>query len=219
MANKSKKQMKKGNQFVQAIKNSSETVRVTMLKRQPVSLTTRSDGHLIVRNNEFLTDLTNSTTTSDRTLLIKCDPAEWPWIRNIADRYSKYRFNKLRFYFVPGVGTTRDGVVAMGYFNEATEGTAWSATTDLASLSRNYPFVSGPVFSDKISLDVPVRESIYPWYQSQQVGYVGPVGNLGEAGAIGVYLRFQTSTPVTSVGQIYVEYELELAVPTGFSAT
>jgi hypothetical protein len=133
-------------------------------------------------------------------------PNMFPWLSGIAPFFEHYRFKRIKISFIPSIGTQNPGVVYMGVDYDVLD-----ANHDtVLKIANNQGVVSGPVWST-VNLNVEVnnsqfrkltsRTSIIP--NSDQKTY-----DLGK-----LEFLFAHSNTSGSIGQLYVDYEVELLVP------
>lgn len=72
--------------------------------------------HLRVRHREFVRDVVLPADVNHHTEFLPVNPAlhsSFPWLCSIANRFELYDFNKLAFEYIPTVGTSTDGAIAI----------------------------------------------------------------------------------------------------------
>lgn len=184
-----------------------------LIRRQPepqlTFLNSRS-GDTLVRHSEYLADVAGSVAFAATQLEINPGRSEmFPWLNAIARRFESYRFRKLHFRFESQAPTSATGTVilavdydaadaapvdkvsAMSY-RGSTRCAPWesmvhaSQASDLHKLASNY--VRGDL-TLAANLDVKTYD----------------IGNL--------FICTQGQAGTTAVGELYVDYEVELLTP------
>jgi hypothetical protein len=137
------------------------------------------------------------------------------WLQNMAHLYEKYRFNSLKFHYINRVGTFINGNLVM-YF----DGDSMDVVSDLSEMKTNQPSVNTPV-SSSATLTVPKEFlNVYKDLWIRALGTTLPDNadvHLYDPGRILIgTTEVTTSTPAAYdgvIGEIYVEYDVELLVP------
>jgi hypothetical protein len=168
-----------------------------------------SRDSIIVRHREYLQDVSGSVAFTAITYSI--NPAligTFPWLYSVANQYESYLFRKLHFIYEPACSTSTAGTIilcvdydatdaapstksqAMTYHN-AVRSAAWepvcykAAVEDLSKFKRRYTRAGAlPANADVKMYDV---------------------GNL--------FLCTSIETGTAIIGELYVEYEVELQTP------
>jgi hypothetical protein len=148
------------------------------------------------------------------TLRIDIQPGnkQFPWLSGIADKYQRYRFRKLRFFFKPSVSdfssAGKAGRVGIGYDRDSSDPVPITAR----GLENMQPHVVGMPYQD-ISLTLP------PMVEEKYIRQGNPVGgeslNIYDAGWV-VFFNFGLDTSVeinTVLGEMFVEYVVDLIGP------
>jgi hypothetical protein len=138
------------------------------------------------------------------------------WLPTIAKQYSMYRFRSVKIRYIPSVGTTESGSLAMGFFPDAEEASFFfssgSGTGTLAQLSQCRKYAQGPLYSD-LEITLTPQDFALDWY------YVDPnptsisESRLTVAGALGLLTTSNATLLNSQVGTLYIEYDVELKFP------
>lgn len=180
---------------------------------------------VVITNTESLGSVSGTTSASiTRGFLI---PSNMPWLSRVASAYSKYRWRRLRVFYLTQVSTSTEGRFAMGLSYDPIDAEL-TTVTDIVSLNRS---TFGPVwagqagfdstspFTNKpglVCLDLDVTKLSKPWYNyatdaaikamdaGERTAYVPALITSGTDGL----------AAIKTVGSIYVAYELELIEPT-----
>lgn len=147
-------------------------------------------------------------------------PRFFTWLNSVAENYSRYRFHSIKFIYRPIVGTTTNGQFAMGWFTDPVDGNFWSASVSnkLEALSQCRKFTQVPLYSSaELRLDKSDFNS--DWYYKANVDHVSAADSrLINCGTIGYYVVSNPTQADAQVGNLYVEYDCELADPVSFAA-
>lgn len=138
------------------------------------------------------------------------------WLTAIADQYSMYRFHSITVKYVPTTGTTQSGYVAMGFFPDAEEVTnGWvpnTGTGTLSQLSQCRKFTQVPLYSEA-SIKLDPKDFVLDWYYVDPVSTSSSESRLTVAGAVGIMVTTNSTLTNSSVGVLYLEYDVELKFP------
>lgn len=196
---------------------------VSSNRRAPSTQST-SNG-MIVRHTEVLAEAIQET--DDSTYRLSLVPSAFPWLRGVASSYSKYRWKRLRVFYITAVSTTSEGRVAMGYtydqsddltpgmtaiisMNRSTFGPVWSGQGGFDTAN---PFMSRPetIHSDLDSSKA--EKAWYPYISAEKFEPLTPTQKQQYTPAILNY-GVDKGTVQKTVGSFYVSYEIELIEPT-----
>lgn len=189
---------------------------------------TRSNGagSLVVTNTESFQ--TVALPTSGATVVTKSIvPSACSWLAGVASSYSKYRWRKLRIFYIPAVSTATNGRLAMGLsydpldtapttvdqivsMNRATFGPVWAGQSGFDSSN---PFANR---MDLVHLDLDVSKASKPWYNyatTSTLAGLSPVDRGIYLPAI-LNLGADSGTAAMTTGSLYISYEVELTEPT-----
>jgi len=167
-------------------------------------------GRYTVGNKEFMANLKPTTSgTSDLNVFefnAQVGLAEmFPWLSTIANTHQRYRMHKLKFEYVPVCGTTTRGRVTLAFSIDPTEAspTTMSQITQYPNYEANSvwtPMTLVANLSDR-------RDELYT--------RAGAVTNtdiktydLGK-----LFVGISDTTDTNTIGQLFVEYEVELLTP------
>lgn len=157
------------------------------------------------------------------------------WLAGVSANWSKWRWLKIRFVYVPTTSTNTSGSVALGLMYDVTD-RAPRLINDMSSLEG---FTTGPVWSgsagagaiaspqskipsDAIAVDVDTTRFKNPWYPWTAENTVARMlaldfpQNYIANDAVPFSVRVLTDgsqTTTTKVGELYVVYTIELIEP------
>lgn len=136
------------------------------------------------------------------------------WLTAIADQYSMYRFHSITVRYVPTTGTTQSGYVAMGFFPDAEEITQWAPGGDgtLNELSQCRKFTQVPLYGEA-SIKLDPKDFVLDWYYVDPVSTSSSESRLTVAGGVGIMVTTNSTLTNSSVGVLYMEYDVELKFP------
>jgi hypothetical protein len=192
------------------------------LMERPVvtrGFTARLSGSSIVRikNMElFQSSSIQGAATSPYTVVSSTviSPRYFTWLNIIAANYSRYKFHSIRFIYRPIVGTTTNGQFAMGWFTDPADGNYWSGTTQtLAALSQCRKYSQVPLY-ESCELKVDKSDFNSDWYyKSNTDSTTSADSRLVNCGSLGWWVTSNATQGTAPVGNLYVEYDCELADP------
>jgi len=138
------------------------------------------------------------------------------WLSAIANQYSMYKFHSITVRYVPTTGTTQSGYVAMGFFPDAEEAAiGWVPTTGtgtLGQLSQCRKFTQVPLYSEAtIKLDS--KDFVLDWYYVDPTTTSSSESRLTVAGGVGIMVTTNSTLTNSSVGVLYIDYDVELKFP------
>lgn len=169
-----------------------------------------SRGSVRVRNREFVVDVGPSSAfiVSGSWVVNPGNPSLFPWLSAIAQCYEKYKFHNLRVLYEPQCPTTTAGTVAISIDTDASDTPPTSKQQMLA-----WDFAARAAPWDKATLSCGGRLTKYDLYVLY--GSVPPTSTDVKTYAAGqLYLAVQGTGAFTSpVGELYVEYDVELMQP------
>lgn len=179
----------------------------TMSKPQTRNL---ANGNILVRHREFVADLNGSVE-----FLIQRSPhinagsrVLFPWLASIANNYESYIFNSLIFRYESTCNTTTSGsvVLAIDYDPDDQFPESKQELMDFSSSVRCNPWLSCEHKSLKGDLNK--RKT----YFVRNAGVpAGAERNTYDVGTL--YVGTQGQATASSIGELYVEYEVILQTP------
>jgi hypothetical protein len=136
----------------------------------------------------------------------------FPWLSNIAANFGFYRFRGVRFEFISSSPTSVGGEVEIVFDPDASN----AAPISKSSLMNFKTSARGPPYQ-KLSLSVPQsvssaqgRNGRRP-VRSAESGFASDVLPIYDAGSL--YFRAVGPEPLTTCGELWVHYEVELYNP------
>jgi hypothetical protein len=158
-------------------------------------------------------------------------PAFFPWVNTIAGGYSKWRWIRLRFIYIPVCPTSTLGQVVLALSYDITD----NAPATSAALQQVYKSVTTPVwggfegtallnnidaptdrFPGAVALDVDTARLGYNWYRFQSSGDIlamsAPEQDVFVPGRIWHAREGGLAAPF-GVGNLFAQYEIELIEP------
>lgn len=171
-------------------------------------LTTIKNG-MILKHKTFISSISGSTTYSAQEL--KANPGltgSFPWASRMAARFEKYRFKSLTFHYYSVVATSNAGVVSMSFDYDVMD--ALPAAKYIQA--ETTPFVEGNNWSS-FSMKVPVDSE---WRYIRQGEVATADLKTYDAGKLIIATEYAAGNTV--VGELYVDYEMELKNPTEATA-
>lgn len=185
-----------------AVTQPAAVARGTRISGASPKVTTLRDG-VVVQHRSLLGTVKNTTSFAVTTYPTNPGMAtSFPWLCKLASRFEKYRFKRLRFEFRSVCSTSEAGVVMLSYDYDALD----SAPTTKSDQSQSAPNTEANAWMNN-RLDVRPDTQ---WRFTRQ----GPVtGDLKtyDLGYVAVSTSYGGGT--NTVGEIYVDYEVELTIP------
>jgi hypothetical protein len=184
------------------------TTRQVVIQKPKISST--PDGVIVFKHTEYVADLNGSADFDSRTLALNPGNEDvFPYLSNIAVSFEYYKFRKLRLRYEPSCSTSTSGVVMLCIDYDASDSAPLGKTsfmmnqnaTRCSSWSRStmdlVAKANGAQVKRFVLNDLPPPNTDVKMYN---------LGNL--------FIATQGSTGVP-IGEIYVDYEVELSVPQG----
>jgi len=163
-----------------------------------------------VHNREFVTDVTTSITGTYKLLQpMSVQPgltSSFPWLSRIAQSHQKYRFSNLRFTYQPLCGTSTPGRVVIAFARDALD----SFPTTAAQIYQ-YPQQCDSSLWGQCELTVPSSQFEVLYTRGDAV--FGSDLKTYDNGVFYVATFGNPQDTETSVGSIFVEYDVELITP------
>jgi len=169
-----------------------------------------ADGKCTIRHREFIGDIAGSVGFEVTSLPI--NPAQsstFPWLSTVAALYEKYSFRKLRFEYETMKATTAGGTIMMAADFDAVDPlpTAKQAMMAYHNAVRSAPWAECCYTCDKPDLSRN-GETRYTRTGTQPAGT-----DLKTYDAGTIFVATQGCADTTSIGELYVSYEVDLHVP------
>jgi len=184
------------------------TTRQVVIQKPKIAAT--PDGVIVFKHTEYVADLQGSVDFDSRTLALNPGNEDvFPYLSNIAASFEYYKFRKLKLRYEPSCSTTTAGVVMLCIDYDASDSSPLGKTafmmnqnaTRCSSWSRStmdlVAKANGAQVKRFVLNDAPPPNTDVKMYN---------LGNL--------FIATQGSTAVP-IGEIYVDYEVELSVPQG----
>jgi len=175
---------------------------------KPTFINSKSnDGRIRVIHREFMGDVVGTADYSVVTIPIQPGiPNSFPWLSSIAVNYETYHFKKLRFHYLPQCPSTAPGAIYMACDFDATE----TPPANKRDLMSYWGAIRAGVWSEaSMSVDSKDLSKYQQYYVrnslSTQDLKLSDVGNF--------FIATQGAVDFEPLGEIYVEYEIELITP------
>lgn len=188
-------------------------------------------GGMIVSNTEELSSVvTSATALAYSVKTAPLIPGNMLWLGGVSRSFSKFRWIKLRLFYLPVVGTTTAGRIAMSLLydgtdlapasmsaiiagNRATFGPLWAGQSGFDSTN---PFAN---HSDMIHLDLDcskLSKRYYPFTTGESYNALDLPDRTIYSPA-DVVVGTEGAATSQTVGSLYVSYEIELLEPVTYS--
>lgn len=194
---------------------SARTVRapVAQQKRRKMgtpSVSQRSNGNtLVVKHREFLRDIIG--TAAFASVSVPVNPGltnSFPWLSKIARNFESYRFRKLHFEYDTMVSTDTDGVAMLVMDYDAADAAPGSKLEAMSYLGSE----RGPLWAPTL---FKANQASLNKLPQRYVRFSSLASNLDiktyDAGVF--YLCTVGSSTTGTIGELYVDYEVELSTP------
>lgn len=169
-----------------------------------------SPSGLVVRHKEYMNTMACVTTYPNNLIVWTCQPGlkdSFPWLSGISSNFDRYHFRRLRYCFEGTAASTVSGACYMSFEPDASQ----SQPDTIAELMQNRMAMQGSLWQG-CSLSVPCQDLdrfVHSRYvRVEDVTDDVKTYDLGKFYAICIGLA-----GVTNVGDMYVEYEVELSEP------
>jgi len=175
--------------------------------RQRAPTMRSQNGSMVVVHREYVADITSAATTAFNAIQLPINPgmSTFPWLSTIAKNFEKYRIKKLTYHFESLVGSITPGSVMLAIDMDAADALPSSKAQMLQSqnAARCNVWATCQTRLPEAAKQLYNRSSALA---SSQDIKTYDVGNLTVA--------TQGVTPAsTVVGELWVDYEIELAIP------
>lgn len=179
----------------------------TIVRTSKAIIDNNNDG-ITVRHREFLQDISPSTDGFQMLVAQAINPSNsslFPWLSGIVNRYECFKFHTLKFIYEPQCSTTTSGTVMMAvdYDVDDSEPTSKVQMMSFKGAARSPPWFAGTNMSASSDLN---RQKSY--YITQKIGSESRLSNVGN-----FFLAYEGTEQLT-MGELYVEYEVRLSIPT-----
>lgn len=170
-----------------------------------------SDGRIRVCHREFLADVTGNPAFSVRlrAALNPALPGTFPWLSGLAQGFESYVFRSLNITYVPSVGTQHSGTVMMAVDYDARD----PSPATKQDLMQMHGAVRTTVW-DPVSLTCDPRDltKFAQRYTRKTLAPTDP-GDLKTYDTGFLLVAVEGADLTTSVGEIYMTYDVELITP------
>jgi hypothetical protein len=187
-------------------------------------LASSPNGTAIIKNREIISTITGTATTGSIPAgsggsVIGWDTSPWSfysgtWATNVGNAYDKYRIKKLKFYFQPTLPVTSSGAVAMYYDPDPLDTTP----TGYVNASGNFNATTGAIFDPIELTTMSIQTNRMPWYLIGGTDTSATTQELSPGKIViawsSIVLSNASATGTTTIGYIWIDYEIELACPT-----
>lgn len=183
---------------------------------------------MVSNTEEFSTVAGPSTPGAFAVGVFPLIPSQLNWLGGLASSFSKFRWNRLRLFYLPAVGTSASGRVASSLIYDGAD----LLPTKMAALIAGYRATFGPVWagqsgfdssnpfavhSDMVHLDLDcskLAKRYYPYTtNANYVGLSASDKNIYSPAELLVGSEGITTGTSVNVGSFYVSYEIELLEP------
>lgn len=202
-----------------SLKSLPSSIGATVSNGQPQFNNAKST---VVSHREYIGDLVTSTSTASYStnntfVLQPGDFNTFPWLSALAGRYQRYRFRKVAMTFISESPSSVAGAVVIGFDRNAA---TTAPTTKMAMMELQDSIKCNAWDHASLSINMKSTPTLYT-----SIGNAYPSGPTGtyadiKTFASGVFWVGTSGTPVSStLGELYIDYEIELINPGIFLAT
>lgn len=129
--------------------------------------------------------------------------ALFPWLSSIASNYDYFRFNRLRFVYVPLCATSQTGRVMLAFDPDGTD----SVPYDRSALSSYKCSVDSSAWGiSKLDAELATNQ---PWYQTNDISATSSYSTSSQ----GQFLWATWGGVAATIGEVYVLYDVTLKDP------
>lgn len=214
MTTPKKPTVRKSNRSKGSTKNTNSAPRVTAA---PVAVSSMQRSGFTntrsrrIKNSEFIEDLFPNSNFAIQSYAINPGlAASFPWLSTQATNWQQYRFHSLRYRFVTRTGTgTTGSVILSPEYNSSDQ-----PPTDERQAMNSMDAVEDVVWKEvSTTLNVAAMFPLGPRKQIRSQSMAGDT-TVYDAGVLHAVLAYVGSAPSnTSVGKLWVDYDVELFVP------
>jgi len=172
---------------------------------------TGPDGVTRIRHSEYIRDILPSTDFMLEPDLINPGNSNlFPWLSSIAPRYTTYKFTALAFRYEPATSTTLPGTVILSidYNPDTAPPTSKTEALAMEDAQRTVPWECVSHVSSAANLN---KRSSYYIRNDDSTSVIEP--ELYDVGLLSVIVQGVPTDVSPSIGELYVDYDLELRTP------
>lgn len=161
-----------------------------------------ADGEIRISRKELLTTVTLPRSKPDVNGYVKLEPGAFSFLKGVSKSFERYKYQKLRVYWKPAVGTVYGGMVAMGIDFDSSR-TAGVGRSQVVAYTPSMTCACWADTESKPLIIPPPRLQTRNWYLTSATGFDASPGTLmwaanGESSA----------TADKVLGEIWVEYSI-----------
>jgi len=165
----------------------------------------------VIRKSELFTSLYCYTDSAFERRTFTVNPGfndMFPWLANLADSWEFYRFRSLAIRYNPTVGTNIPGMIMMAFDSDTYD----AAPNSKQEFTQYTPNLVGTVWAP-FGNSVPKREILHQRNNGKLlIRSTAVQGDANQYDVGKLYIAVQ-GCPVGALGDLYVDYEVELHVP------
>lgn len=192
---------------------------------------TTTDSTMVIRNKEYFGYISSETgvNTIGRVGINPADQNVLPWLAAIANRYTYYRWKKLRVLYTSNCPTTQRGTITIGIFYDLEDLNAWFlGSSPVQNLTQVVGSTVGPVWGSTITchpngdhsapiqacVDVQRAHIRTKWHLIDNATASTAVDNQSVACYMGTITTPNGASAGLGCGEIWFDYEVEFMHPT-----
>lgn len=167
---------------------------------------------------EYLAQVSVAAGKTDLQGSIYLSPFALPWLKGVSQNFEKYRWNKLVIMYIPDVGTTKDGSIAVGLDLGMTEAKIGENLLGAGHVVRDAAYTRAKVMALTPSLVTPLWNGASltvpsavlqtrKWYDVPTEKTTSSFSDY----APGFLAYFVTGPASTTVGDVWVDYSITFA--------
>ncbi len=209
--NKNKSSPSKGGRAKQQL--SAAVAQMSIVRTQKPQISSSSDGtdaRIVVRHREYIADVAGSVGFSNTAFSVNPGlVSTFPWLASIARNYESYKFRRLDFEFETQKSTATNGTLMMATDFDAAD----AAAGDKVDLMSFHNAVRSPVWAEaRYRCD---RKDLEKFGVQRYVRTAALASNLDiKTYDVGKFqIATQGCADTTAIGELYVDYEVELMTP------
>lgn len=183
----------------------ASTARGTVIRNRRQALRT-----MRIRHREFISDVASLNDTGQLSRMqINPGLATFPWLSNVAGAFEKYRWLKLKFMWTPACPTSTPGSIALCPDYDAADDDLQLTKSEVLSFADS---VRGPVWMDfALDCDRANMNTGKYYVRNTSVPTSSDV-KMYDALQLLIYVS-NCPSDRTNLGELWVEYEVELSTP------
>lgn len=195
--------------------------------RRRVPRITTTNEQTVVRNTEIISAINSAALGAYSATTVTVIPSNLSWLAGLSDLYSKYRWRKLRFIYIPVCPTSTQGNISMSLSFDRID----TQPTSITQMQQGYRAITFPPYAGydgamalssfgnipgMVVVDVDCARMDKLWYPNVTLATFLAMATNIQNGYCGVTLftaSDQGPAAATNLGQVFCQYEIEFIEP------